>query len=225
MRFESRLYVCFSPNSNYVKVRHIRWRHKSGRQEHFFDDELVAASVDVAPAKLRTIEPFPTQDLAPYDTGHVAGWAVERYQINLVETAHSSRETIKKKPYSMCAGRVPGDTRRDLDVDANYSGQTFKHILAPIWFLGYSYGARKFQVVINGYRGEVAGDYPKSWIKITSAVLMWLPGRPILNVAKCHIGCVQMEQETVHQIWITLNRPQLNDNENDQRQIMNEPFI
>jgi hypothetical protein len=44
-------------------------------------------------------------------------------------------------------------------------------------------------------------------------------------VAKRHIGCIQMEQETAHQIWITLNQPQLNDNENDQRQIMNEPFL
>jgi len=156
------------------QVRHIRWQHSSGRLEHFFDDELVAASVGVDPAKLRAIEPFPTQDLAPYDTGYVAGWVVERYQINLVEAAQSSRQTMEKKLHSMCAERVPGDTHRDLDVDANYSGQTFKHILLPIWLLAYSYGARKFQVVINGHTGEIAGDYPKSWVKITLAALIAL---------------------------------------------------
>jgi len=32
-------------------------------------------------------------------------------------------------------------------------------------------GARNFQVVINGYTGAIAGKYPKSWIKITFAVL------------------------------------------------------
>lgn len=40
-----------------------------------------------------------------------------------------------------------------------------------MWLLSYSYGARKFQVVINGYTGAIAGDYPKSWIKITLAIL------------------------------------------------------
>jgi hypothetical protein len=59
-------------------------------------------------------------------------------------------------------------------VDADYSGQTFKHILAPIWLLSYSYGARKFQVVINGYTGAIAGEYPKSWIKILLTALFIL---------------------------------------------------
>jgi hypothetical protein len=81
---------------------------------------------------------------------------------------------MENKLYSMCAEHVPGDTHRNLAVDADYSGQTFKHILLPIWLLSYSYGARKFQVVINGYTGEIAGDYPKSWIKITLAVLVAL---------------------------------------------------
>lgn len=37
--------------------------------------------------------------------------------------------------------------------------------------LTYKYGARNFQVVINGYTGTIAGNYLKSWIKITFAVL------------------------------------------------------
>jgi hypothetical protein len=56
-------------------------------------------------------------------------------------------------------------------VETDYSGQTFKHILTPIWLLTYNYGLRNFQVVINGYTGAIAGKYPKSWLKITLAVL------------------------------------------------------
>jgi len=66
---------------------------------------------------------------------------------------------------------VPGDTHRNLQVHTDYSGQTFKHVLVPIWLLTYDYGARNFQVVINGYTGTIAGKYPKSWVKITLAVL------------------------------------------------------
>jgi hypothetical protein len=71
----------------------------------------------------------------------------------------------------MCAGQIPGDTFRNLDVRADYSGQTFKHILAPIWLLTYNYGAKAYQAVMNGFTGAISGEYPKSWIKVTLLVI------------------------------------------------------
>jgi len=71
----------------------------------------------------------------------------------------------------MCVAQIPGDTYRNLDVRANYSGQTFKHILAPVWLLSYSYSAKTFQAVMNGVTGAIQGEYPKSWIKITLLVV------------------------------------------------------
>jgi len=74
----------------------------------------------------------------------------------------------------LCAAQVPGDTHRNLEVRADYSSQTFKHILVPLWLLTYTYGARVFQVMVNGYTGAIAGHFPKSWIKIMLAVLAGL---------------------------------------------------
>jgi hypothetical protein len=71
----------------------------------------------------------------------------------------------------MCAAQIGGDTYRNLEVHANYSGQSFKHILAPVWLLSYSYGSRAFQAVLNGFTGAIQGEYPKSWIKVTLLVL------------------------------------------------------
>ena len=140
--------------------------------DHFFDDELVPASKGVHPKLLRRVEPFPTtSDLSPYQPGFVAGWVVERYQIDLVSAAAAAREEMDGEMTSLCAGQVPGDTHRNLSVATEYSGQTFKHILTPVWLLTYHYGARAFQVVVNGYTGAIAGEYPKSWVKITLAIL------------------------------------------------------
>jgi len=102
----------------------------------------------------------------PYDPGYVSGWLVERYQIDLVGAAQRSRQAMDAKVRSMCDDEVPGDTHRNLEVSTDYSGQTFKHILAPIWLLTYDYHGKAFQVVINGYTGEIAGKYPKSFWKI-----------------------------------------------------------
>ena len=169
--YETEYYTDNEGRQQSRQVQRIRWQYSSGSLDHFFDDELVPASVGVDADKLRAIEPFPTAELAPYNAGYLAGWVVERYQIDLIAAAQHSREVMDAKLRSMCAAQVPGDTHRNLQVDADYTAQTFKHILLPVWLLSYSYGARKFQVVINGYTGAIAGDYPKSWIKITLAIL------------------------------------------------------
>ena len=72
---------------------------------------------------------------------------------------------------ALCGREVPGDTFRNLQVEARYQGRTFKHVLVPVWLVSYTYGARSFQVVANGYTGAMAGEQPYSWVKITLAVL------------------------------------------------------
>jgi rubredoxin len=154
------------------QTQKTRWVPSAGSLDHFFDDELVPASKGVQPEMLRRIEPFPTtRDLVPYHAGFLSGWVVERYQIDLLAAAQSARAEMDAEMENLCAAQVPGDTHRNLNVRSNYSGQTFKHVLVPIWLLTYTYGASVFQVVINGYTGTIAGKYPKSWIKITLAVI------------------------------------------------------
>ena len=123
---------------------------------------------------LRQVEPFPTKELTSYNSGYLSGWTVERYQIDLVAAAKEAREDMDSQMERLCSEQVPGDTQRNLQVQMDYSGQTFKHILVPIWLLTYNFGPRNFQVVINGYTGAIAGKYPKSWVKIALAVLALL---------------------------------------------------
>jgi hypothetical protein len=153
------------------QVQHVRWEPAAGRLQHFFDDDLICASVGVHSNLLRGIEPFPTKDLVAYDAGYVAGWVVERYQIDLISAAKAAREAMDVQLRQLCGAQVPGDTYRNLEVQANYSGQTFKHILAPVWLLSYTFGAKAFQAVMNGVSGAIEGEYPKSWIKVTLLVL------------------------------------------------------
>ena len=148
------------------QVRQTRWEPAAGRLQHVFDDDLVCASVGVHPELLRGVEPFPTGELKTYDAAYVAGWIVERYQIDLVGAAKAAREAMDEELRRLCAAQIPGDTYRNLDVRAVYSGQTFKHILAPVWLLSYHFGSRSFQAVMNGVTGMIQGEYPKSWVKL-----------------------------------------------------------
>ncbi len=153
------------------RVRHTRWQHASGRLEHFFDDEPVPASTGVHPDLLRDIEPFPGDDLVPYDTAFLSGFVVEHYQVVLIDAYRQARESMDRKLEAFCARQVPGDTYRNLRVQADYGGETFKHMLVPVWLLTYRYGAETFQVVVNGHTGEIAGEYPRSAVKIAVLIL------------------------------------------------------
>ena len=153
------------------QVRNVRWVPASGSLQHFFDDDLVCASVGVHPRLLRAVEPFPMQELKPYDAAYVAGWVVERYQVDLLQAAKTAREQMNAKLIALCPARVPGDTYRNLDVRAKWSAQTFKHALAPIWLLTYDYGRTSYQCVMNGVTGAIHGEYPKSPWKIAALVL------------------------------------------------------
>ncbi|MGE0684498.1 MAG: zinc ribbon domain-containing protein, partial [Candidatus Binatia bacterium] len=95
-----------------------------------------------------------------------------RYQIDLVAAAQRARDRMEDQLRQICAAQIPGDTYRNLRIAADYSGQTFKHILAPVWLLSYHYGAKAYQVVINGSTGAISGEYPKSWVKISIAVML-----------------------------------------------------
>ena len=79
---------------------------------------------------------------------------------------------MHEKLVDLCAGQVPGDTHRNLQIFPSYSGRTFKHVLVPVWLLSYNYGAKAFEVIVNGYTGKIAGRYPKSIWKILLVVLL-----------------------------------------------------
>ena len=106
-----------------------------------------------------------------YAPEYVRGWTVERYQVDLRRAANQSQRQMDETLRDLCARRVPGDTYRNLMVNAAYQGRTFKHILVPVWLIHYTYGAKTYQIVANGYTGALAGERPYSWVKIVLAVL------------------------------------------------------
>ena len=148
------------------QVRHVRWYPTSGNLDHFFDDALIPGTVGVRMDLLSQVEPFPTQDLKPYDPAFLRGWTVERYQVDLRKASELNLGQMNQQMQALCAAQVPGDTHRDLHVQAVYAKRTFKHILVPVWLVNYTFGPKSFQVLVNGYTGATAGDRPVSWIKV-----------------------------------------------------------
>lgn len=170
--YETESYTDSNGKTQTRQVRQTRWEHASGTVEHFFNDELVAASKGVPADLIGKIEPFPTVDqLVPYDASYLSGWVVEQYQIDLANASQRAEKSMTDTLESMCSREVPGDTQRGLQIDPHFHDRTFKHVLLPVWVLSYNYLGTPYQVLINGYTAQIAGRYPKSWVKITLLVL------------------------------------------------------
>ena len=66
---------------------------------------------------------------------------------------------------------IGGDTQRIHWVKTRYDATTFKHLLLPLWLLSYRYKEKIYQVLVNAQTGEVQGERPYSWIKITLTIV------------------------------------------------------
>jgi len=154
------------------RERRTRWEPAAGVVDTFFDDEPVPGTQGLPIDLLKKVEPFPTHEVVAYDTAFLSGHVVEHYQVVLLDAAERSREQMHAKLMGLCAGQVPGDTHRNLQIDPAYSGRTFKHVLVPVWLLSYDYGSKAYQVIVNGYTGKIAGRHPYSFWKIAFVVLL-----------------------------------------------------
>lgn len=170
--YETESYRDAQGNVRQRQVQRVRWVPASGHLAHFFDDELVPGTAGVDGSLLQQVEPFPTTtELKAYSPEFVRGWTVERYQVDLRKAADLNLADMNNQVRALCSREVPGDTQRNLQVDARYQGRTFKHTLMPVWLVSYTYGSRRFQIVANGYTGKIAGKHPWSWVKIFFAAL------------------------------------------------------
>ena len=154
------------------KERRTRWEPASGVIDHTFDDEPVPGTQGLPLDLPRQVEPFPTGDVVEYDTAFLSGHVVEHYKVVLFDAAARALDQMRDKLEQLCAREIPGDTYRNLRIAPEYSSRTFKHVLVPVWLLSYNYGARAFQVIVNGYTGRVAGRYPYSPWKILLLVVL-----------------------------------------------------
>jgi hypothetical protein len=154
--------------------RRTRWEPASGVVDHTFDDEPVPGTQGLPLELLRKVEPFPTGEAVRYDTAFLSGHVVEHYRVVLIEAAERAQQQMRTALEQLCARQVPGDTYRNLRIHPEYSGRTFKHVLVPIWLLTYDYGSRAFHVIVNGYTGRMAGEYPYSIWKILLLVALAL---------------------------------------------------
>ncbi|MBO9638403.1 MAG: hypothetical protein J7576_09560 [Siphonobacter aquaeclarae] len=156
------------------QVRNVRWWYKEGTHSQFFDDVLILASRQLPQNVIQQVYPYLLDHVVNYEPKVMLGWEAEVYNIDPKDGFSVAKQQVDQRIESACADKCSDDTYRNLSVRTQYSGQTFKHLVLPLWICAYQYGGKTYQFLINGQTGSISGKRPVSPWKIALAVLAFL---------------------------------------------------
>jgi DNA-directed RNA polymerase subunit RPC12/RpoP len=153
------------------RVRHTRWYPASGRVARDFDDVLIMASRSLPERLGDELTPWDLGALVPYSPEFLAGFQAEGYTVALSDGHSEARDRMSAVIAQDVRRDIGGDEQRVHKVDTDWSDETFKHILLPIWMAAYKYNGKSYRFLVNGQTGEVQGERPWSVWKIAFAVI------------------------------------------------------
>lgn len=175
--YETQRYSVMENGKSVTKTRQVQktsWQPASGTISHFFDDILVPASIALPTKYVNQLEPWDLKNLVPYDAKFLKGFKAESYQLQLEEGYGVAKSKMDDFIRVLIRRDIGGDEQRIHTVNSTFDEVTFKHILLPIWISAYKYKDKTYRFLINGRTGEIQGERPYSWIKITLAILATL---------------------------------------------------
>jgi DNA-directed RNA polymerase subunit RPC12/RpoP len=167
-------YVTVGSGKNRRSVRRVRWSPASGVVRNGFDDILVMGTRSLPEKRLAALEPWDLKQLVPYNDSYLAGFGAETYAIDVDQGFEIAKSIMDAHIHASIRADIGGDEQRVHSVSTAYDAVTFKHLLLPVWISAYRYHQRTYRFLVNARTGEVQGERPYSWIKITLAVLAGL---------------------------------------------------
>ncbi|MBN1220945.1 MAG: hypothetical protein JXM69_18630 [Anaerolineae bacterium] len=150
--------------TRYTRVKTIT---QSNSQPIFFDDILVPASGKFANLG-EEFKHYRLNELMPYESGYLADWPAETYQISTADASLQAREEAfnrAKQQVNALASVRFADSDEIVFSSAGIIIESYKLILLPLWLAYYYYHNQKYNVLINGQTGRIKGATPHSKMK------------------------------------------------------------
>jgi hypothetical protein len=154
------------------RVQKTRWYPANGVVHVPFEDVLVCGSRSVPEKLVDQLEPWDLPALRPFDDRFLAGFLAERYAVDLEQGFTRAGEKMALGIRGAIERDIGGDEQRIDTMDVQHENKRFKHVLLPLWISAFRYHDKVFRVTVNARTGEVSGERPWSWIKITLFALL-----------------------------------------------------
>ncbi len=153
------------------QVKHTRWYPASGSVDLDFQNVLVSASPSLPQKTATILEPWRMDQLEPFDERFLSGFRSETWQTDAATGYGIAKTKMEPRIRNLICRDIGGDEQIIDRMNVEYRDPALKYILLPVWISSYRYGGKVYQFVVNACTGEVTGERPWSWVKITLAIL------------------------------------------------------
>lgn len=147
----------------------VEWRWESGHVNQTFDDVLVNGSTRISPVLLSQLRSFDLNALTPYDPSFLAGIPAQAYDTGLEAAWEMGRHTMRQRTKTACQSQATSQRIRNFSMNLDFSAESWRYVLLPVYLSTYRYNGRSFQVMVHGQNGTVVGQRPVDWWKVALA--------------------------------------------------------
>jgi DNA-directed RNA polymerase subunit RPC12/RpoP len=153
------------------------WRWESGSVQTSFDDLVVEGTNRLSQRHLKAIAEFDMHQLTEYDPKYLAGMFAKTYDIPLEKAWETARERMRENTRQECISQASTSQVRNFTMSLDFSDETWRYILLPVYLMAYRFNNQVYQMLINGQTGTISGQRPVDWQKIWVVIaLCLLPG-------------------------------------------------
>ena len=153
------------------------WDWESGNVSLFTDDMLVSGSDKLRKTLLKQMRGYRLGELVPYDPKFLARLSAQAYDVDLETAWERARRLMRVRTKQACIKQASNSNVRNFSMNLDFSEESWRYILLPLYLATYRYGDKVFQVMINGQTGSIAGQRPVDWRRVGWALVGWfLPG-------------------------------------------------
>ena len=114
------------------------------------------------------------EDTINFDSRYLSGYNSEIFKISMRQGYEEAKVKMENEIYNTISSDVLRryDRVRDIRYSVYWSDEYYRFLLLPVYSMSYSFNGKSYQIIINGENGKIVGEYPKSAVKITIAVIL-----------------------------------------------------
>jgi ribosomal protein L37E len=153
------------------------WRWESGQVQLRIDDLIVEGSQQLSRLLLGKLKDFDLNELTPYEPKYLAGLQARAYDVSLEQAWEIARQEMRERTRQACTQQASSTQIRNFSMELDFSDESWRYILLPVYVAAYHYQDKTYQVMVNGQTGTIAGQRPVDWTKVgLVAAVLAAPG-------------------------------------------------
>lgn len=159
-------------NYNYTETKHYDVIREGTES---FSNVPHDASKEMPDDLMESIEPYDFKEAVPFNSGYLAGFLANRYDVAFKDTEKHVVDRMKNSVESEIQSTVSKyTTSRIRTSNQNVKELTHKYALYPVWLLNTTFKGKSYLFAMNGQSGKFVGNLPASVPK--SLVLFFTSG-------------------------------------------------